>query len=305
MPSSIEDPSNIVKISVIGYKQQEIKVDPSKSIMIELISDDVEIGEVMIIAQAKSSSSLTNIEDRDKVTSSVKIDLMDMQDAGMLSAEDALQGKISGLDIIASSGDPGAGSQLVIRGLSSMGNSQPLIVVDGTPQFTVSSSFDLSSADSEDISNLINIALQDIKSIEVLKDAASTAIYGSRGADGVLLIETHKGRMGKVRFDYQYKNNFSFQPDAIPMLNGNEYIMLQLEEWHNSRGVFEIPPEIAYDPDYYDFHNYSANTDWLKEITQNGISHDHYFSISGGGEKTRYFTSFGYLTDKGTTININ
>ena len=299
----MKDPSNIVKISVIGYKPQEIKVDPNKSIIIELFSDDVEIGEVQIVAQARSSNSLTNIEDRDKASSSVKIDLMDMQDAGVLSAADALQGKISGLDIIASSGDPGAGSQLVIRGLSSMGNNQPLIVIDGIPQFTVSSSFDLSSADSEDISNMINIALQDIKSIEVLKDAASTAIYGSRGADGVLLIETHKGRMGKVQFDYQYKNNLSFQPDAIPMLNGDEYIMLQLEEWHNSRGVFEIPPEIAYDPDYYDFHNYSANTDWLKEITQNGISHDHYFSISGGGEKTRYFTSFGYLTDKGTTVN--
>jgi TonB-dependent SusC/RagA subfamily outer membrane receptor len=112
-------------------------------------------------------------------------------------AADALQGKVSGLDIISASGDPGSGSQLVIRGLSSMGGSQPLIVIDGVPQFRISSSFDLSSADSEDISNLINIALQDIKSIEVLKDAASTAIYGSQGADGVLLIETHKGRMGE------------------------------------------------------------------------------------------------------------
>ena len=299
----MRDPSNVVKISVIGYKPQEIEVDPSKSIMVELFSDDVAIGEVVVRAEAKSSTSLTNIEDRDKASSSVKIDLMDMQDAGVLSAADALQGKVSGLDIIAASGDPGSGSQLVIRGLSSMGNNQPLIVIDGIPQFQVSSSFDLSSADSEDISNLINIALQDIKSIEVLKDAASTAIYGSRGADGVLLIETHKGRMGKVQFDYQYRNNLNIQPPPIPMLNGDEYIMLQLEEWHNSRGVFEIPPEIAYDKDFYDFHNYSANTDWLSEITKNGVSHDHYFSVSGGGEKTRYFTSFNYLDEGGTTIN--
>ena len=294
---------NIVKVSVIGYKQQEIKVDPNKSIMVELLSDDVAIGEVKIIAEAKSSNSLTNIEDRDRASSSVKVDLMDMQDAGVLSAADAPQGKVSGLDIISASGDPGSGSQLVIRGLSSMGNNQPLIVIDGIPQSQVPGSFDLSSADSEDISNLINIALQDIKSIEVLNDAASTAIYGSRGADGVLLIETHKGRMGKVQFDYQYKNNYNFQPAAIPMLSGDEYIMLQLEEWHNSQGVFEIPPEIAYDRDFKDFYNYSANTDWLKEITQNGISNEHYFSISGGGEKTRYFTSFGYLNEGGTTIN--
>ena len=301
---TMKDPTNIVKVSVIGYKAQEIKVDPTKSIMVELISDDVAIGEVKVVAEAKSTSGLTNIAERDKAGASVKIDLMDMQDAGITSAADALQGKISGLDIISASGDPGSGSQLVIRGLSSMGNNQPLIVIDGVPQFRIEKgSIDLTSADSEDISNLINIALQDIKSIEVLKDAASTAIYGSRGADGVLLIETHKGRMGKVQFDFQYKNNYSIQPPAIPMLNGDEYIMLQLEEWHNARGVFNMDPEIAYDRDYEQFHNYSANTDWLKEITQNGTSNDYYFSVSGGGEKTRYFTSFGYLDEGGTTIN--
>ncbi len=299
----MNDPSNTVKVSVIGYKAQEIPVDPSKPIIVELESSDVALGEVTVTAEAKSSSSLTNIEERDKTSSSVKVDLMDMQDVGVISAADALQGKVSGLDIISASGDPGSGSQLVIRGLSSMGNSSPLIVIDGIPQFRVESSFDLSSADTEDISNLINIALQDIKSIEVLKDAASTAIYGSRGADGVLLIETNKGRMGKVQFDYQYKNSLNVQPPAIPMLSGDEYIMLQLEEWHNSRGVFEIPPEIAYDRDYVDFYNYSANTDWLKEITQNGITHDNYFSISGGGEKTRYYTSFSYVDETGTTIN--
>ena len=301
---TMKDPSNVVRVSVIGYKPQDIKVEPNKSIMVELVSDDVAIGEVKVVAEARSAGGLTNIADRDKAGASVKIDLMDMQDAGITSAADALQGKISGLDIISASGDPGSGSQLVIRGLSSMGNNQPLIVIDGVPQFRIErGSIDLSSADSEDISNLINIALQDIKSIEVLKDAASTAIYGSRGSDGVLLIETHKGRMGKVQFDYQYKNNYSIQPPSIPMLTGDEYIMLQLEEWHNSRGVFNIAPEIAYDRDYVDFYNYSANTDWLKEITQNGTSHDHYFSVSGGGEKTRYFTSFGYLNEGGTTIN--
>lgn len=299
------NPANIVKVSVIGYNAQTIKVDPSKNIMVELESSDVALGEVTVTAEARTTGSLTNIEDRDRASSSVKVDLMDMQDVGVISAADALQGKVSGLDIISASGDPGSGSQLVIRGLSSMGNSRPLIVIDGIPQFRISDSFDLSSADTEDISNLINIALQDIKSIEVLKDAASTAVYGSSGADGVLLIETQKGRMGQVRFDYQYKFNVNVQPPPIPMLDGDEYIMLQLEEWHNSRGVFTIPPEIAYDRDYIDFYNYSANTDWISQITQDAATHDHYFSISGGGQKTRYFTSFGYIDEGGTTINTN
>lgn len=301
----ITDPSNSVKVSVIGYKPQDIAVDPNKTIMVELESSDVALGEVTITAEARSTGSLTNIEDRDRASSSVKVDLMDMQDVGVISAADALQGKVSGLDIISASGDPGSGSQLVIRGLSSMGNSRPLIVIDGIPQFRISDSFDLSSADSEDISNLINIALQDIKSIEVLKDAASTAVYGSSGADGVLLIETQRGRMGEVRFDYQYKYNLNRQPPPIPMLNGDEYIMLQLEEWHNSQGVFNVPPEIAYDRDFIDFYNYSANTDWISHITQDAQTHDHYFSISGGGQKTRYFTSFGYIDEGGTTINTS
>lgn len=297
--------ANTVKVSVIGYDTQTIKVDPSKTIIVELESSDVALGEVTVTAAARSTGSLTNIDDRDRASSSVKVDLMDMQDVGVISAADALQGKVSGLDIISSSGDPGSGSQLVIRGLSSMGNSRPLIVIDGIPQFRISDSFDLSSADTEDISNLINIALQDIKSIEVLKDAASTAVYGSQGADGVLLIETHKGRRGAVRFEYQYKYNLNRQPPPIPMLNGDEYVMLQLEEWHNSLGVFNVPPEIAYDKDYLDFHNYSANTDWISLITQDAQTQDHYFSLQGGGQKTNYFTSFGYIDEGGTTINTN
>jgi TonB-linked SusC/RagA family outer membrane protein len=301
----MQDTSNTIRVSVIGYKAQEIEVDPSKTLKVEMEASDVALAEVIIMAEEKSSVSLTNIDDRDKASSSVKVDLMDMQDVGVISASDALQGKVSGLDIISASGDPGSGSHLVIRGLSSMGNNQPLIVIDGIPQFRVSQGFDLSSADTEDISNLINVALQDIKSIEVLKDAASTAVYGSRGADGVLLIETRRGRMGEVMFDYQYKNSLNFQPPAVPMLNGSEYIMLQLEEWHNSRGVFDIPDEIAYDKDYFDFYNYSANTDWIKELTKNGVTHDHYFSISGGGEKTRYFTSFSYVDEGGTTIGTS
>lgn len=297
--------SHILKVSVIGYESKEITPIADAPMTIELEASNLQLEEVTVTAEAKSNHSLTNIAERDNASSTVKVDLIEMQDAGIVSATDALQGKVSGLDIISASGDPGSGSQLVIRGLSSMGNNKPLIVIDGIPQNNVSDNFDLSSADTEDISNLINIALQDIKSIEILKDAASTATYGSRGADGVLLIETHKGKMGKVQFDYQYKNSINIQPPAIPMLDGDEYIMLQLEEWHNARGVFDIPPEIAYDRDYYDFYNYSANTDWLAAVTQNSVTHDHYFNVMGGGEKTRYFTSFSYVDEGGTTINTS
>ena len=301
----MKDRNHILKVSVIGYETKEVDVITTGAMTIELSTSSTEIEEVTVTATQKSNVSLTNIADRDIASSTVKVDLSDMADVGVLSASDALQGKVSGLDIISASGDPGSGSQLVIRGLSSMGNNKPLIVIDGIPQSKVSDNFDLSTADSEDISNLVNIALQDIKSIEILKDAASTAVYGSQGADGVLLIETHKGKMGKVKFDYQYKNSINIQPPPIPMLNGDEYIMLQLEEWHNSKGVFDVPSEIAYDRDYPGFYNYSANTDWLGAITQNSVTNDHYFNISGGGQKTRYFTSFSYIDEGGTTISTD
>jgi len=242
----MKDINNILKISVIGYNSKEITPDPTKTQIIELEPTNVELEEVTITTVAKSNHSLTNIDSRDVASSSVKVDLIEMQNSGILSATDALQGRISGLDIISASGDPGSGSQLVIRGLSSMGNNQPLVVIDGIPQDRTPSDFNLSSASGEDIGNLLNIPVQDIKSIEVLKDAASTAVYGSRGADGVLLIETYSGKLGKVQFDYQYKSSLNFQPPAIPMLNGDEYIMLQLEEWHNAYGIFNVPPEIAY-----------------------------------------------------------
>lgn len=299
------DPSHVVKISAIGYVTQTIQPDFHKPMTIKMAVSNIKIGEVTVTAQTKSTGGLTNINERDNASSVVKVDLAEMKDAGVVSAADALQGKVAGLDIVSASGDPGSGSQLVIRGLSSIGNSRPLIVVDGIPQFRVSGDVNLSGANTQDISNMVNIAIQDIKSITVLKDAASTAIYGSRGADGVLLIETEKGRMGRVKFDYQFKGSLNIQPPAIPMLNGDEYIMLQLEELHNSMGVFEVPPEIAYDHDYIDFYNYSANTDWLGAITQNAFTSDQYFKVSGGGEKTRYYTSFNYVNEGGTTINTS
>ena len=87
------------------------------------------------------------------------------------------------------------------------------------------------------------------------------------------------------------------------MLNGDEYIMMQLEELHNSSGVAPIPDEIAYNPDFEDFYNYSANTDWVEAISRNGYIDDHNFNIKGGGEKARYYASLGYQDNQGTTIN--
>ncbi len=132
---NMKDPSDIVKISVIGYQTKEITPNFTSPMSIKIEASNNLINAVTVTAKAKSNTNLTNIDERDVASSTTTINLAEMKDAGVSSAADALQGKVAGLDIVSASGDPGSGSQIVIRGLSGIGNSQPLIVIDGVPQF--------------------------------------------------------------------------------------------------------------------------------------------------------------------------
>ena len=299
---NVQNSEAIIMFSYVGYKAQEFPLGARTRLDVELVPDSYAMEAVTVVASA-SNDPLTGAAERNMATSRVKINLEESMQDIAVSAEEALVGKVTGLDITSFSGDPGSGSSIVIRGLGSLGSSSPLIVVDGIPQSVRASNFDFSSADQEDIGSLVNIAPQDIKSIEVLKDAGSTAQWGSKGADGVLQIETFRGKKGSTQFDYQSKYTLNYQPPPIPMLNGDEYVMLQLEEWHNASGIYDIPSEIAYDKDFVDFYNYNKNTDWIDAVTQNSYINDQFFKLSGGGEKTRYYASVNQLTNTGTTIN--
>ena len=301
----VTNPLSIIIISYIGYTSYEFTIDGRAVIDIQLKPSSIQMEEVVITAESGSVNALTGVAQRDITGSQVRIDMSETRNLGATSADEALQGQISGLDIV-SSGNPGGGSQIVIRGLSSLGGSKPLIVVDNIPQdIRVDPTFDFGSADQEDIGSLVNISPQDIKSIDVLKDAASTAVWGSKGADGVLLITTQRGARGNTQFEYTSRYTINTQPPPIPMLNGDEYIMMQLEQWHNAYGLFNIPPELAYSKDYADFYNYNKNTDWVDAISQTGFISDQYFKVSGGGDKTRYFASVNYQNNLGTTINTS
>ena len=294
---------NTLQISFIGYETEKILISNQRELKIFLSPQAIAMEGAVIIG--KAIDPLTGMSDEDETGATSTTMLRDLDNLGALSSADALQGQVSGLDIVASSGNPGSGSQLVIRGLGSLGNANPLIVVDGIPRNVSTSDLDLASADQEDIGALISVAPQDIRSIKVLKDAASTAVWGSRGANGVILIETIKGDKGNISYFYNYQVSLNIEPDPIPMLNGDEYITMQLEELLNEQGVFDVPPELAYDPTFYNFHNYNKNIDWLDAVTQNGFKDEHYFKISGGGNKVLFFTSLRYLKSKGTTINTS
>jgi TonB-linked SusC/RagA family outer membrane protein len=251
----------------------------------------------------KNEIGLSYTQDKDKTIFSTKVDFAKLSFTNELSVYDMLQGKISGLDIISASGDPGKSAQVILRGYNFSGPNSPLIIIDGIPQKPLDNLFNLYNYNSEDIRSLIPVSLEDIRSVEVLKDGSSTSLYGAEGVNGVILIETKKGSPQKMGLTYQFNQSIIKEPSFIPMLTGDEYIMYQLEAWHNAEGVFEVPPEIAYDRDYSGFYNYSANTNWLNAVTQTGYASNHYLNIFGGNKKNRYFGSINYLDQRGTIIN--
>ena len=300
----VSNAQHTIQVSFVGYEAQTFKINGRSRINVALEPQTLGIEQVTVTAESRGDD-LTGVADRDQTGSSMKVDMEKLSGQAGVSAASALQGQVSGLDIISASGAPGSGSNIVIRGMGSLGNTNPLIVVDGIPQDIETEQFNFASADQHDLGQLLSIAPQDIASVEVLKDAASTAVWGSKGANGVLLIETNKGTKGNIQFAYDYKASANIQPPPIPMLNGDEYITLQLEEWHNAEGNFDIPQEIAYDRNFVDFHNYTANTDWVNRITQDSYTHDHFFKMSGGGEKSNYYASVNYQDEGGTTTNTS
>lgn len=205
-------------VSYTGMKKATIPVKGRMTINVVMQDETVMLEGATIVASKKTSNGMMDINERDLTTAMGKVSMADLED-GMTapSVEDALQGRIAGLDIAASSGDPGAGMSLRIRGTTSMtGSSQPLIVVDGFPyDASVDDDFDFATADEEEYSQLLNISPDDIKEIAVLKDAAATALYGAKAANGVLLITTKRGTVSKPRISYTFKGTMINKPEGI------------------------------------------------------------------------------------------
>ena len=304
-----------IRFSYIGMKSVTVKYVGQKRLDIELKSDDgLELENVEIVAKRIERDQM-GISRLEQTTASQKINMEEIiAQEPVASVEEALQGRISGVDI-AMGGDPGSKSNIRIRGTSSLSaNDEPLIVIDGVPyNDTSTDDFDFSTANEEDFGALLNISPSNIESIEVLKDASATAIYGSKGASGVVLINTKKGVIGKTRFSFSTKNTIKFEPSSIPLLNGDQYTSLMQDAmWNaaNAKGVTSATNEmynlfhnyeILYSPDYRYFNEYNQNTDWLEEVKQDAFVTDNTFSMSGGGDKVTYRFNLGYYNEEGTT----
>ncbi|WP_339740218.1 SusC/RagA family TonB-linked outer membrane protein [uncultured Sunxiuqinia sp.] len=315
VPANEENLSII--FSFIGLKSQRVPYTGQATIDVVLESEDRTVAEVTV--QGRHIDRVTGITEKQQTSATQRVEMDEiMAVSPVTSLEEALQGQLGGVDII-SGGDPGARSSIRIRGTSTLNASaDPLIVIDGIPYSTdINDDFNFATANAEDFGQLINIAPTDIESIEVLKDAAATAIWGTKGGNGVLMINTKKGARGKTRFTYSSKFTTRFEPDPIPMLDGNEYVALMQDAiWNTANakglansqtelGLLFDTPEINYSPSWRYFDEYNVNTDWLDEVRRTAFVTDNNFSMMGGGDKATYRFSVGYLNDQGTTIGTS
>lgn len=269
------DAKAVLVFSMVGYTTKEINVNGNSVINVALSEDSQSLDEVVLVGYSSRKKST--------LTGAVSIvDMADMEKTRVTNVSQALQGQVAGVLVTASTGAPGDEIQIRIRGEGTIGNNNPLYVVDGIP--------------SRDIS-FLNQA--DIKTMTVLKDAASSAIYGSRASGGVVLITTKGGVKGKTSFDVSYYKGLHNATDLPDMLNAEQYINTLEKAWNNSDRTGPNP--YTADRGRSDF----ADTDWLDELFEQGESQNLQLTASGGNDKLQYLMSLGYYEQDGIVVYDN
>ena len=307
----IKDKSNFLQVSYVGYKTVKIKIGNNTTLNFKLEDEKGVLDEVVVTASRNVGGDNTfGIPRREVSMAMGSLNMAELEGVSTASAEDALQGRISGLDIVGS-GVPGSGSQMRIRGTSTItGNAQPLVVVNGVPlSFAIGSDFDFGTANDQEYADMLNVNVDDIEEITVLKDAASTALWGSQGANGVILITTKKGSRGRTSLNYSYKLSGQTQPKGMDMLSGPDYTMLMKQAFFNrTLGGNEQYSDYSFDELNYNYtsfpqaYNYDKDTDWVDAVTKHGWTHDHYLTLMGGGDRANYRLSAGYYDRTGTNL---
>jgi TonB-linked SusC/RagA family outer membrane protein len=279
-----------LSVEYIGYHTQEIDVyDDAEPIDIELTEDINTLSEVVIVGYGtQKRTQLTGS------VISVKADIL--ENSKQPTIDGALSGQVAGLNVTASSGQPGANSQIRIRGGNSVNASnEPLYVVDGFIYFKdeATASTGLGAIEGS-LNPLATINPGDIESIEVLKDVSATAIYGSRGANGVILITTKKGSLGqeKSEINYGYSIGVSRISKKLELLGADEWAQLQKEYFGNKGGYTDA--QIA---------TLGNGTDWQDAVLRDAVQQTHELSINGGTQKNRYAFSVNYTDQDGIILN--
>lgn len=260
---------SMLSITYIGYKPLEVAADGSKLMNITLQEDTETLDEVVVVGYGVQKKSV--------VTAAIsRVTAEDLNNTTPSRIEDALKGKVSGVQITQSSGQPGADSKVRIRGVGTVNNSEPLYIVDGMP-----------------VDGGINyLNPTDIQSVEILKDAASAAIYGARAANGVILVTTKSGVSGKTNITYDFTYGLQNPWKKRSVLNATEYMTLMNEVAVNDGNAPKyLPEQIA---------SAGKGTDWQDEtFNYDAPVQSHQVSVNGGSDKIVYFLSLGYFDQEG------
>ena len=314
---TVESQKSVLQYTFIGYKTTEVTVGNRKTINVSLKDDTQSLDEVVVIGYGTMRK-----KDLSGAVSSIKSD--DLMLGNPTSISQALQGKLAGVQVNQSDGAPGSGVSITIRGANSFStNSQPLYIVDGIPfevGDTPSSKANEGNNSTTNPLSLINP--NDIESIDILKDASATAIYGSRGANGVVLITTKRGRAGDAKVEFSANFGLSKIAKMVKMLdaytyanyvnegviNGAAYDNLPYSylpyrgKWNYRRdendkivpnsGKYYASPEDYLNPGYredeYGNKEWVEGTNWMDEILQDALTQEYNLSVSGGNEKSNY-----------------
>lgn len=300
IPANITDP--ILIVSYIGYTTQEVPVTGKTTVSIQLKSSTNDLDEVVVVGY-------NTVKKKDLTGAVSSVSAADIRSRPVTNALQAIQGKASGVDIT-SNERPGQVGSILIRGSRSINASNsPLYVVDGIP---------FSAGGIEAINP------NDIESIDILKDASATAIYGFRGANGVVLVTTKKGKAGKLSLDYVGTATIETLEDRTEMMNSAQYIEFRRDAFRalpatDSR-KYPTVPTLADDQKIFAGDNYVLEnvakgwvngvydgslvptTNWTDLVTRTGVTQDHVLSLSGGTDKIKAYGSFGYLNQEGTQL---
>lgn len=262
---TVEDSSAMLLVTYVGYKPKRISANQDNSV-IQLFPDTTELKEVVLIGYGSSS--------RKDVTGAVSsIAAKDMNQGAVVNPLQLISGKMAGVNITQTGSEPGTSPSIRIRGISSLiGGNDPLVVVDG-----VQGNMDL----------LNQIPPSEIASMDILKDASATAIYGSRGAAGVVIVSTKKNKAGRTTVEYSASTAMDYIPKKLNMLNA--------DQWWEQAQLVSVPASA----------NHGSNTDWYGILTKNGATQTHTLSFGGGSDKFSYRASISAILQDGVVINTN
>ena len=276
----VTDENAVLVFSYIGHETKEIVVGTRLVIDIVMTPDLTSLQEIVVVGYGE-------IKKKDLTGAVVALEESDMTTGGNVSsAAQMMQGRAAGVEVSTDSSEPGSELSVVVRGLTSIGNTnQPLYVVDGFP-----------------MSAGVTLNPADIERIDILKDASATAIYGSRGSAGVIMITTKKGKRGQVHASYDGYVGIQKINNTIDFLNWSQYSQAQNTRWEENPSYdglpFYTPADIAAGTAAV-----GEGTNWLEEGTRTAVVQNHQISVSGGDEKTRYSLSGNYFNQEGVLLN--